>query len=196
MFLQAPPDGEAASRLYDSDVQQQGYVMNLSRLWAWRPEICEAFSVLRAQLTTQSSLSSRELAVIVCATASGRGDAYCALAWGPRLASEADPATAAAVLRSAASDTMTARDKALSAWARKVARDPNAATQADIDELRNAGFSEREIFEATVFAAFRVAFSTVNDALGARPDWQLAAAAPPEVIEAIGFGRPPSQPPR
>ena len=30
----------------------------------------------------------------------------------------------------------------------------------------------------TVFVAFRLAFSTVNDALGARPDWQIAAAAP------------------
>jgi hypothetical protein len=28
------------------------------------------------------------------------------------------------------------------------------------------------------FVAFRIAFSTVNDALGAQPDWQLAAAAP------------------
>jgi alkylhydroperoxidase/carboxymuconolactone decarboxylase family protein YurZ len=35
---------------------------------------------------------------------------------------------------------------------------------------------DEEIFDATVFVAFRLAFSTVNDALGARPDLQLAAA--------------------
>jgi hypothetical protein len=40
-----------------------------------------------------------------------------------------------------------------------------------------------------VLAAFRVAFSTVNDALGARPDRALADAAPPEVREAVSYGR-------
>jgi hypothetical protein len=54
--------------------------------------------------------------------------------------------------------------------------------------------SEQEIFEATVFIAFRLAFSTVNDALGARPDWQLAAAASPEVRDAVTFGRPTTEP--
>ena len=38
--------------------------------------------------------------------------------------------------------------------------------------------------------AFRHAFSMINDALGAQPDWQLADAAPPEVREAITRGRP------
>jgi hypothetical protein len=34
-----------------------------------------------------------------------------------------------------------------------------------------------------------LAFSTVNDALGARPDWELAAAAPAAVRDAVGYGR-------
>ncbi len=189
MFLQAPADDEATSRLYKNDMEQQGFVMNLSRLWAWRPEVFEAFSALRALLTTRSSLSNRELAVIVCATAASLGDSYCSLAWGKKLAAAADASTAAAVLQDSESDGMTARDRALSAWARKVARDPNATTANDVEGLRAAGFSEQEIFEATAFVAFRLAFSTVNDALGARPDWQLAATAPPEVSGAITFGR-------
>jgi len=189
MFLQVPADNEATSRLYKSDLEQQGFVMNLSRLWAWRPEVCEAFSTLRALLTTRSSLSNRELAVIVCATAASLGDSYCALAWGKKLATAADASAAAAVLQATESTGLTARDQALSAWARKVARNPSATTPEDVEELRAAGFSEQEIFEATAFVAFRLAFSTVNDALGARPDWQLAAAAPPEVRSAITFGR-------
>jgi uncharacterized peroxidase-related enzyme len=189
MFLQVPADNEATSRLYKSDLEQQGFVMNLSRLWAWRPEVCEAFSALRALLTTGSSLSNRELAVIVCATAATLGDSYCALAWGKKLATAADASAAAAVLQASESTGLTARDQALSAWARKVARNPSATTPEDVEELRAAGFSEQEIFEATAFVAFRLAFSTVNDALGVRPDWQLAAAAPPEVRSAITFGR-------
>lgn len=80
MFLQTPADTEATARLFKSDVEQQGFVMNLSRLWAWRPEVCEGFGALRTQLTGNSTLSNRELAVIVCATAASLGDSYCSLA--------------------------------------------------------------------------------------------------------------------
>jgi len=190
MFLQIPADHETTVRLYQNDIEQQGFVMNLSRLWAWRPEVCEAFGALRTQLTGNSTLSGRELAVIVCATIASLGDSYCALAWGKKLAAATDPSTAAAVLRGSESGDMTARDRALSVWARKVARNPNAATAQDVEALRAAGFSEREIFEATAFVAFRLAFSTINDALGVKPDWQLAAAAPAEVNKAVTYGRP------
>lgn len=190
MFLQTPADTDATARLYQSDMEQQGFVMNLSRLWAWRPEVCEAFGALRTQLTGNSTLSHRELAVIVCATAATLGDSYCSLAWGARLAAAADPSAAAAVLQGVENTGLTARDRALSAWARNVARNPNGTMPQDVEALRTAGFSEREIFEATAFVAFRVAFSTINGALGARPDWQLAAAAPAEVNNAVTFGRP------
>jgi uncharacterized peroxidase-related enzyme len=190
MFLRSPIDNEATARLYQSDVEQQGFVMNLSRLWAWRPEVCEAFGALRTQLTGNSTLSNRELAVIVCATAASLGDSYCSLAWGKKLAGAADAPAAAAVLQGVENAGLTARDLALSVWARKVARNPNGTTPQDVEALRTAGFSEREIFEATAFVAFRLAFSTINDALGVQPDWQLAAAAPAEVNQAVTFGRP------
>lgn len=189
MFLQTPADIAAASRLYQGNLDQLGFVMNLTRAWAWRPEVCDAFSTLRTLLTDGSSFSERELAVIVCATAASLGDSYCALAWGKKLAEASDAATAAAVLQDADSGGLAARDRALAAWARKVVRNPNATCPQDVEDLRSAGLSDREIFEATAFVAFRLAFSTVNDALGIRPDWQVAAAAPPAVRSAVTFGR-------
>lgn len=190
MFLSAPETSPAAASLYASDVDQRGFVMNLSRAWAWRPEVCEAFSALRSLLTSSSSLTQRELAVMVCAAAAGLGDSYCALAWGSKLAGLADAPTAAAVLRDAQDERSSARERALAAWARKVVSDPNATRAADVQALRDAGLGEREIFEATAFVAFRLAFSTLNDALGVQPDWQLADAAPAEVRSAVVFGRP------
>jgi hypothetical protein len=68
-------------------------------------------------------------------------------------------------------------------------REPNAITAEDVDRLRAVGLTDQEIFDVTVFVAFRLAFSTVNDALGARPDWQLAAAAPATVRDAVDYGR-------
>jgi hypothetical protein len=70
-----------------------------------------------------------------------------------------------------------------------------AGRKADVAQLREAGFSDREIFEITVFIAFRLAFSTVNDALGVAPDWQLAAGVPPQVRDPVNFGRKPEAAP-
>jgi hypothetical protein len=71
-----------------------------------------------------------------------------------------------------------------------VVTNPNGTTTEDIAKLRATGFAEREIAEATIFVAFRIAFSTVNDALGACPDRELVDAAPREVVDAVTFGRP------
>jgi alkylhydroperoxidase family enzyme len=78
----------------------------------------------------------------------------------------------------------------MAAWARKVATDPNATTLADIQALRDAGLDDGQIFAITSFVAFRLAFSTINDSLGAQPDAQLARSVPQEVREAVTYGRP------
>ena len=189
MFVAAPADSPETAKVYQSSADAQGFVMNLTRAWAWRPEVFDGFAALRNQLTGQSTLSKRELAVLVCATASELGDSYCSLAWGKTLAKEASGSVAAAVIADGDDEALTARDRALAAWARKVVADPNATTAADVDQLRQAGLSEREIVEATMFIAFRQAFSTVNDALGVSPDRALVEQVPFEVRAAVTFGR-------
>jgi uncharacterized peroxidase-related enzyme len=189
MFLSAPPESEDTARTYGSSQEDAGFVMNYTRAWAWRTDVFEGFMTLRHQLTDGSALSKRELAVLVCATASELGDSYCALAWGKTLAQATDPSSAAAVLQGRTTPELSAREHALAGWARKVVSNPNATTAADVSGLRTVGLSDREIAEATLFIALRLAFSTVNDALGVNPDWQLAASVPPQVSEAVTFGR-------
>ena len=196
MFIAAPEDSADTLRLYKSSADSQGFVMNLTRAWAWRPDVFEEFAALRSRLTTKSSLSKREQAVIVCATAAKLRDSYCSLAWGKTLAAEAGADLAAAVIGSTTHAGLSARDQALAEWARKVVANPNGTSSQDVSALQAAGFTEREIFESTVFIAFRLAFSTVNDALGVRPDWELAEAVPKEVGAAVTFGRPPAAKPR
>jgi uncharacterized peroxidase-related enzyme len=191
MFLPRPKVTDAVERMYKSSQAAQGFVMNLTSAWAWRPDVFESFAALRTQLISSSGLSKRDQAVLVCAMASQLRDSYCSLAWGKTLAAEAGAAMAAAVLTGGHDTALTARDRALAAWARKVVEDPNGTTGSDIDALRGAGLDDRAIFEATAFAAFRLAFSTVNDALGANPDLQLVDAAPQEVRSAVTYGRPP-----
>lgn len=192
MFIAAPHPSDATDKVYQASAASMGFVMNLSKAWAWRPEVFDGFAALRNQLTGASSLSKRELAVMVCATAAELGDSYCALAWGKTLAHEADPCAAAAVIANSNADVLTDRDRALAAWARKVVANPNATNEADVAALRAVGLSDKEVFEATAFVAFRLAFSTVNDALGVNPDRRLAEQVPPEVRSAVRFGRVPA----
>jgi uncharacterized peroxidase-related enzyme len=189
MFLAQPDRTDATDRVLQATEQSMGFVMNLARVWAWRPDVFEGFAALRAQLTSGSTMSRRDQAVLVCAMASQLGDSYCSLAWGKTLVAEAGAPATAAVLAAADTGELTGRDRALAAWARKVVADPNGTTKADVEVLRDAGLSDKEVFEVTVFVAFRLAFSTVNDALGAQPDWQLVQAVPREVAQAVGFGR-------
>lgn len=189
MFIQPPPESADTARLYDASAQSEGFVMNLTKAWAWRPDVFTGFAALRNQLTGAAPFSKRELAVMVCAAASQLGDAYCALAWGRTLVAEAGAGAARAVLAAQGDAALTRREAALAAWARQVVKDPNATTPADIARLREAGLGDREIFEATVFIAFRLAFSTVNDALGIPPDAELAQALPAELRAAVSFGR-------
>ena len=191
MYIAAAPESAAAAAVRESTVASQGFSMNLTQAWAWRPDVYDGFAALRTQLSAASSLGKRELAVMVCAGASELGDAYCSLAWGRTLAREGGARLAVAVLTGERAADATPREQALAAWARRVVADPNATTAADVQALRDAGLGEREIFEATVFIALRQAFSTVNAALGIAPDARLAEEAPALVLAAVDYGRQP-----
>jgi uncharacterized peroxidase-related enzyme len=188
-FLSQPPASPEVDALLDRDRQTQGFVMNLTHLWSWRPDVYSSFVDLRAGLMEGSSLTDRDFAVLVPAMASALRDSYCSLAWGAKLAKLSDGDTAAAVI-SGTDGGLTPREAALADWARRVTRDPGATTEADVEWLRAAGLSDREIFEATTFVALRLAFSTVNSALGASPDRQLLDNAPEQVRGAVDYGRP------
>ena len=192
MFLQEAPASEARDAVYDEDREEDGYVANHTRLWSWRPDLRKAFLEQRFGVMSSSSLTDRDWAVLVTATVAERDDSYCSLAWGRAPGRASDEETAAQVIAGGAAPGLSERERALADWARQVVRDPNATTEADVARLREVGLSDREIFEATAFIAFRLAFSTVNDALGGAPDKQLAEAAPEPVRAAVSFGRAPS----
>ncbi|HEU5152765.1 MAG TPA: hypothetical protein VFU19_19905 [Iamia sp.] len=190
-FLGGAPDGEGARRLYDEDLEGDGYVMNLTRVWAHAPELQDGVRAALAAAVEAGGLTPRQRGVLVSATAATLGDAYCALAWGTRLADEVGADVAAGVI-GGDDGGLDPTDAALARWARRVARDPNGTTAADVEALRQAGLDDAQVLAVTVFVALRLAFSTVNDALGARPDPELAAQAPAEVRAAVTFGRSPA----
>ena len=191
-FLGEPPASDAVEAEYAVSRESGGFTYNYMRAWAWRPDLSASFRVLRAQVAEGSALTDEDLAVLVTATAAELGDAYCSLAWGAKLAALRGDATGAQVIAGEPAPALSERAAALATWARQVVADPNATTPAQVEALRAVGLGDREIFEATAFVALRLAFSTVNDALGVAPDRQVAEAAPPRVRAAVSYGRAPA----
>jgi SAM-dependent methyltransferase len=187
-FLSDPAPGPAAQALVDEDLTEVGYVMNATRLWARDPEAHTRLFDLLCHVVSRGHLSMRDRGVLITAAASTLGDPYCSLAWGQRLADVAGADVAGAVL-TGREDLSDPRDQALATWARAITRDANSTTRADVDQLRAAGLTEDEIFAVTVLVGLRLAFSTVNVALGATPDDQLRASVPEAVRRPVALGR-------
>jgi uncharacterized peroxidase-related enzyme len=190
-FLAEPqPTSEAAQAIFDEDIDDFGFVMNASKLWAYQPETLNHLFDVMSEAFKASGLDFRHRGLLVLAMASTLGDSYCSLAWGYKLASiDAGESATTVLLGNDAS--LASDEKAMVTWARKVVRDPNSTTSDDVQHLRDAGFTDAQIFAITTFVALRMAFSTVNDSLGARPDTQLTSLAPDRIVESVTYGRRP-----
>lgn len=180
----------APSTEFDSqargDQERLGFVMNATRLWAHLSPAKQSLFDLMEMAANRASLTHRQRAVLVTATATTLGDPYCSLAWGSRLAADAGVDVATNIIRGR-QDLLADEDRVLAEWARKVVDDPTATTAHDVDLLRARGFTDDQIFALTVYIALRVTFSMVNDSLGARPDQALIARAPEELARSIGL---------
>jgi alkylhydroperoxidase family enzyme len=186
-FLEASPPSPELDAHRNDDLDQLGFVMNVTELWGRQASTMTEFFELIGR-ATQGHLTFRERGLLVLAATSTFGDSYCSIAWADKLSSTIDPVITAAVVRGDDSG-LTPMEQAMVAWVRRAVQRPNATTPADIDELRAAGLDDDKIFATTFFASMRLAFSTVNNALGAHPDDELRERLDPQVRAAITYGR-------
>lgn len=188
-FLGPPEETPQLRKLFGEDVEEMGFVMNGSRVWGHLPDHQDGLFSLMGDAISAASLTLRERGIIVTAAASTLGDSYCALAWGKKLSKVASVDLAASVLNGS-DDGLSASERVLAAWARSVAADPNATTPVDVERLRDVGYDDAQILAITLFIGLRLTFSTVNDALGVRPEREMAEHVPAEIQDAVTWGRP------
>ena len=188
-FLAPPPESAAADRLFAHDREAFGFVMNLSRAWAHQPEVHDDLFALLGRTADAAGLTYRQRGVLISALASTMRDPHCSLAWGTRLAGAAGDEVAADVL--GGEDDRLDADRA---GARRVG--PAGGPGPQRHRRRGGRGPARGRVTTTGRSPpsrcswpSRIAFSTVNDALGARPGPELVASAPAAVRDAVTYGR-------
>jgi uncharacterized peroxidase-related enzyme len=179
--------GDTAS-LYEEDRSSLGYVANYTRVFSHRPDVMRGWEHLSGAIKSNMDRRRYELATLAAATT--LRSSYCSLAHGKVLAANFySSEEVAAISRDFRAGPLSEAEVALMAFAEKVAAKADEITQSDIDELRDQGFADAEIFDIAAAAAARCFFSKLLDAMGAQPDAAYRDLTP-ELQSALVVGRP------
>ena len=190
-FIRGLGDGEATGRaaeLFDEDMKKDGFVWNLTRVMALRPDVVDAWRKLIG--TIRADMDLRRYELVTLAAARALRTSYCMFAHARILTDQFYPAErVAAIARDPHSAGLSAAEIAMMEFAAKVASDANSVRQQDVDGLKTLGFTEREIMDIALAAAARAFFSKCLDGLGVEPD-AAYRAFPDELQAVLKLGRP------
>ncbi len=181
----APPEMEP---YLAQDRDADGYVWNLTRAFAQRPAVFEAWRRLAGAVKGNMDVRRYELATL--AAARRLRSSYCSLAHGKILAEQF---LGPEQVRDAVVDHRTAGLDdvyvAVMDLADKVAADAASVTKDDVERLRALGLTDAEIFDVVATAALRCFFSKTLDGLGVQPDAAFGGLDP-ELRKVLVVGRP------
>jgi uncharacterized peroxidase-related enzyme len=174
---------------YDEQTARWGYLPNYAAAFASRPEVARAWTALNVAVRDGMDRRRFELATIAAARA--LRSTYCTTAHSKFLRDACnDEPTMLSIAADPDGASLDATDRAVIAFARKVALDAAAISQHDVDALRAVGLSDNDIADIVFAAAARCFFAKVLDGVGVNADHQLGAAFDPTVAEQLTVGRP------
>jgi uncharacterized peroxidase-related enzyme len=192
MFIDAPDESTLDPDVAEWYRQQRdawGYLPNYASAFATRPDVAEAWNSLNGAIRGHMDRRRYEIATIAAARA--YRSTYCMAAHCKFLRDACgDDSTMRAVAADPTGATLDATDRAVVDLATKVARDASSITAADLQPLRDQGFSEPEIVDVVLAAAARGFFTKVLDSLGVQADLELGEMFDAEVRRQVTVGRP------
>ncbi|MEJ7668638.1 MAG: peroxidase-related enzyme [Casimicrobiaceae bacterium] len=155
------------------DVQKKaGFVPNVFVTLAHRPEEFRAFFAYHdALMLKEGSLTKAEREMIVVATSGANDCLYCIVAHGAILRIYAkNPLVADQVAVNYRKADITPRQKAMLAFALKVALESSAIGDADFAALRAHGFSDEDAWDIGAIAAFFALSNRMANMIAMRPN--------------------------
>jgi uncharacterized peroxidase-related enzyme len=163
---------EAVGEVHNMYLRQQkgwGFVPNYARVFSHRPGVMQAWANL--QYTIRENIDEKSYELVTLAAAQSLNSSYCALAHGKKLTSKYySEEQLADIATDPASEMLTPAEQSMIRVARKIVTDSSSVSREDIDELRQAGYSDAGIFDIAASAAARCFFAKLVDALGVQPD--------------------------
>ena len=156
-----------------AEVQEKaGFVPNVFLTLAHRPDEFRAFFAYHdALMLRDSGLTKGEREMIVVATSGANDCIYCVVAHGAILrVYEKNPLIADQVAVNHRKADITPRQRAMLAFALKVATDSASIEQADFEPLRTHGFSDEDIWDIGAIAAFFALSNRMANMISMRPN--------------------------
>jgi uncharacterized peroxidase-related enzyme len=191
-FIRLISDDEAAGEaaaLFAADLAEDGYVANMTRLFARRPDVLAGWVHLLTAI--RDGMDRRRYELVTVAAARRLRSSSCMLAHGQVLAEQfLEPSAVRAIALDHRSAGLDPADVAVMDLAGKVVDDATSVTQEDVDRLRDLGLADDEVFDVVAAAAVRCFLTKMLDALGVQPDSAFARLEPADLRDALVVGRP------
>ena len=172
----SPTDAEGAVlEMYERQQSHWGYVPNYAKSFSHRPEVMARWGRLLAEI--RRPLDDRTFELVTFAAAIELRHTSCSLAHGKALTRFFSEDQVRAIAASEDLDFLDAAEKEMVRFARLVARDAAAISEADVERLKDAGIDDAVIFDIAATAAGRAFFTKILDAVGSMPDASLGLIA-------------------
>lgn len=152
--------------------EKAGFVPNVFLALAHRPNECRAFFDYHdALMLRDGGLSKAEREMIVVSTSGANDCQYCVVAHGAILRIYAkDPLVADQVAINFRKADITERQRAMLAFAEKVALNSAALEESDYEALRSHGFDDEDIWDIGAIAAFFALSNRMANLTAMRPN--------------------------
>ena len=152
--------------------EKAGFVPNVFLALAHRPGECRAFFDYHdALMLREGGLSKAEREMIVVSTSGANNCQYCVVAHGAILRIYAkDPLVADQVAINFRKADITDRQRAMLAFAEKVALNSAALEESDYEVLRSHGFDDEDIWDIGAIAAFFALSNRMANLTAMRPN--------------------------
>ncbi len=173
---------EDLAAIYEANRSKIGFVPNVFRAYARRPEHFRAFMAYHDVLMKgPSGLSRAEREAIVVAVSSENACQYCMTAHGAALRILGkDPALAEQISNNWRTADLTPRWRAMLAFASAVNEPGFAADDDEIDAMREAGFTDDDVWDIAAIAAFFGFSNRMAGVMDMRPNPEFYAMGRPQ----------------
>jgi uncharacterized peroxidase-related enzyme len=173
----------------DSVAEKTGFVPNVFRALAHRPDEWRAFFAYHdALMEKESGLSQADRQLIVVATSAANDCLYCVIAHGAVARIRArDPLIADQVAVDWRKADLTSRQRAMLGFAEKLAVRPADVTEKDLDDLRQHGFDDEDIWDIGAITAFYALSNRMAHLTAMRPndEFYLLGRVPKETFSQL-----------